>query len=299
MISTQDIRERILSYLEPEVREVYDIGSYIISSGGKGVRPLLTIMVCEALGGDVERVIPLAVGIEYVHVASLLHDDVVDGAQTRRGKRSANLVFGNQACVLTGDYMYAKALSLYAQYGNLESIQVLSDAVMKMSQGQLLELRSLGKIIDQETYFRIIDYKTGALFGACMAVGALMAGRKDYWDFYQMGILAGRAFQLIDDALDYEGIEEKIGKPVGSDLAEGKCTYPLLSVLDKLNEEEKQLFYKREHKKLRDIVLKLGGVKKTKERAEVELEKVLKFVKGWNSLGSIENLIRKLVYREN
>ncbi len=299
MVNTQDIRERINFYLDPEVREVYDIGTYIISSGGKGVRPLLTIMVCEALGGGVERVVPLAVGIEYVHIASLLHDDVVDGSQTRRGKKSANLVFGNQACVLTGDYMYAKALSLYAQYGNLESIQVLSDAVMKMSQGQLLELRSLGKIIDQETYFKIIDYKTGALFGACMAVGALMAGRKDHWNFYQMGLLAGRAFQLIDDALDYAGNEEKVGKPVGSDLAEGKCTYPLLSVLDRLNEEEKQLFYKGENEKLRGIVLKHGGVEKTKERARAELERVLEFVKGWDSSVSIENLMKRLIYRES
>ncbi|MDW8096363.1 MAG: polyprenyl synthetase family protein, partial [Aquificaceae bacterium] len=175
MIGVDSLRERILSYIDPEVKEVFDIGYYLISSGGKAIRPLLTIAVCEALGGDTESIYPLAVGIEYVHVASLLHDDVVDGAQTRRGKKSANLIFGNQACVLTGDYMYAKALSLYAQYGNLQSVQVLSDAVMKMSQGQLLELRNLGKLIDEETYFKIIDYKTGALFGACMAVGALMA----------------------------------------------------------------------------------------------------------------------------
>ncbi|MEJ7620568.1 MAG: polyprenyl synthetase family protein [Aquificaceae bacterium] len=299
MVNTQDIREKIISYLDPEVREVYKIGNYIISSGGKGVRPLLTIMVCEALGGDVERVVPLAVGIEYVHIASLLHDDVVDGAQTRRGKKSANLVFGNQACVLTGDYMYAKALSLYSQYGSLESIQVLSDAVMKMSQGQLLELKSLGNFIDEETYFRIIDYKTGALFGACMAVGALIAGREDYWDFYRMGILAGRAFQLIDDALDYAGSEEKLGKPVGSDLAEGKCTYPLLCVLDELKEEEKLLFYGEGYEDLKRLVLKHGGVEKTKEKARQEIEKVLHFVRSFDTSGGIESLILKLINRES
>ncbi len=299
MVDTQDIRERILSYLDPEVREVYEIGSYIISSGGKVIRPALTIMVCEALGGDVERVLPLAVGIEYVHIASLLHDDVVDGAQTRRGKKSANLVYGNQACVLTGDYMYAKALSLYAQYGSLESIQILSDAVMKMSQGQLLELKNLGKLIDEETYIKIIDYKTGALFGACMAVGALTAHRKDYWDFYNMGLLVGRAFQLIDDALDYGGSEEKLGKPVGSDLKEGKCTYPLLSVLDKLSEEERLLFYKGEHEKLRNLVLEHGGVEKTKERAKAEAERVLNFIRNFDTHHNIENIIMKLIHRES
>lgn len=299
MVSTQDIKQKVLFYLDPEVREVYDIGAYIVSAGGKGIRPLLTVRVCEALGGDVERVIPLAVGIEYVHVASLLHDDVVDNAQTRRGRKSANVVYGNQACVLTGDYMYARALSLYSLYGSLESIQVLSDAVMKMSQGQLLELRSLGKLIDEEVYFRIVDFKTGALFGACMAVGALMAGRKDYWEFYKIGILAGRAFQLIDDALDYAGDEEKLGKPVGSDLAEGKCTYPLLSVMDNLGEEGKRLFYDRRVEELREEVIRLGGVEKTQKKAEEELHKVLHFIREWDKTGSVESLILKLVYRES
>ncbi|MFN3598968.1 MAG: polyprenyl synthetase family protein [Aquificaceae bacterium] len=298
MIKTEDLRDRILYYLDPEVREVFDIGYYIISSGGKGIRPLLTLMVCEALKGDVERAVPLAVGIEYVHVASLLHDDVVDGAQTRRGKKSANLVFGNQACVLTGDYMYAKALYLYSKFGTLETIEVLSDAVMKMSQGQLMELRNLGKIIDEDTYFKIIDYKTGALFGACMAVGALMAGREDHWDFYRIGILAGRAFQLVDDALDYHGEEEKLGKPAGLDLAEGKCTYPLISVFDRLTEDQKELFFHKDHERLRKIVLESGGVEKTEKRAMEELNKVLEFVKPFDQEGRLRDLFTKLVQRE-
>ncbi|MCS7171543.1 MAG: polyprenyl synthetase family protein [Aquificaceae bacterium] len=299
MVSLEGIKESILSYLDPEVREVFEIGKYLISSGGKGVRPLLTLMTCEALGGDAERVLPLAVGIEYVHIASLLHDDVVDGAQTRRGKKSANLVFGNQACVLTGDYMYAKALSLYTQYGSLQSVQVLSDAVMKMSQGQLLELRSLGKLIDLETYTKIIDYKTGALFGACMAVGALTAGREDHWDFYRIGILAGRAFQLVDDALDYSGNKEKLGKPVGSDLVEGKCTYPLISVYHKLSREQIRLFYESKHEELRRAVLELGGVEETFKKAEEELEKVLSFMKGFDEDGNLRKVLLKLIHRES
>lgn len=299
MVSSESIREKLLYYLDPEVREVFDIGYYLISSGGKGVRPLLTLMVCEALGGDVERAVPLAVGIEYVHIASLLHDDVVDGAQTRRGKKSANLVFGNQACVLTGDYMYAKALHIYSTYGNLQSIQVLSDAVMKMSQGQLLELRSLGKIIDEDTYLKIIDYKTGALFGACMAIGALTAGEEDFWKFYQMGILAGRAFQLVDDALDYSGKEEKLGKPVGSDLLEGKCTYPFICVYHELDDCQRKLFYEGKHEDLRSIVLELGGVRKTMQRAEEELEKVLNFIKTFDQEGYVKENLLKLIHRES
>ncbi len=298
MVSLDRLREQILFYLDPEVEEVEEIGKYIASAGGKNIRPRLTLAVCEALGGDPERALPLAIGIEYVHIASLLHDDVVDGAESRRGKKSANLIYGNQACVLAGDYMYAKALWLYAKYGNLESIQVLSDAVMKMSQGQLLELKSLGKFIDEEDYFRIIDYKTGALFGACMAVGALMAERKDYWNFYRVGIKAGRAFQLVDDALDYAGTEEKLGKPVGSDLAEGKCTYPLISVKDLLGQEEKELFYTEKRKLLMERVLELGGVEKTLNRAKEELGEVLEFIKSYDTSGFLEDFFKRLVYRE-
>ncbi|MCX8076485.1 MAG: polyprenyl synthetase family protein [Aquificaceae bacterium] len=299
MIGVDSLREKILSYIDPEVKEVFDIGYYLISSGGKAIRPLLTIAVCEALGGDTESIYPLAVGIEYVHVASLLHDDVVDGAQTRRGKKSANLIFGNQACVLTGDYMYAKALSLYAQYGNLQSVQVLSDAVMKMSQGQLLELRNLGKLIDEETYFKIIDYKTGALFGACMAVGALMADREDYWQFYHAGILAGRAFQLVDDTLDYIADESKLGKPVGSDLVEGKCTYPLLSTLNRMNQEQIGLFYEGKVETLRQLVLELGGVEETKKKAGEELNKVTNFLSPYDHRGLLTEMLFRLVYRES
>lgn len=298
MLTADSLREKILDYLDPEVREVFDIGYYLISSGGKGVRPLLTLTVCKALKGDLERVIPLAVGIEYVHIASLLHDDVVDGAEMRRGKKSANLVFGNQACILTGDYMYAKALSLYSKYGNLESIEILSDAVMKMSQGQILELKSLNKIIDEETYMKIIDYKTGALFGACLAIPALMAGIDNYWDFYRVGILAGRAFQLIDDAMDYFGKKERLGKLTGLDLAEGKCTYPLIACLERFTQDQRDLFYKGEHDKLRNLVIEMGGVEETKRRAQEELKKVLDFIETYDDEGKIREFLIKLVDRE-
>jgi len=131
-----------------------------------------------------------------------------------------------------------------------------------------------------------------------MAVGALMAGRKDYWNFYHIGMLAGRAFQLIDDALDYYGKEEKLGKPTGSDLAEGKCTYPLISVLDGLTEDKKNLFYNGGYESLRKLVLELRGVEKTKRRAEEELKVVLEFIKPFDESEVLKDLIFKLVYRE-
>jgi len=299
MLELSQFNQFMLDYLDPEIKLVEDVGRHILSAGGKRLRPLLMMEVCRVLGGDVERVIPLAVGIEYIHMASLLHDDVVDGAHTRRGRPSANVLFGNQAVVLGGDYFYAKALWLYANYGNLQAVEMVSRAVMHMSQSQLLELLSLGKLISEEEYFKIIDGKTGALFGASMGVGALMAESPLAEEFYQMGLKVGRAFQLIDDALDYSSSEERLGKPVGNDLREGKCTYPLLSVLDHLDRHwVLERFGKGNTEELREKVVLLGGVENTKRRAEEEIAPVLEFVGKFENSQTLLQLIKSIVNRD-
>jgi len=300
MLELSQFNQFMLDYLDPEIKLVEDVGRHILSAGGKRLRPLLMMEVCRMLGGDVERVVPLAVGIEYIHMASLLHDDVVDGAHTRRGRPSANALFGNQAVVLGGDYFYAKALWLYANYGNLQAVEMVSRAVMHMSQSQLLELLSLGKLISEEEYFRIIDGKTGALFGASMGVGALMAESPLAEEFYQMGLKVGRAFQLIDDALDYSSSEERLGKPVGNDLREGKCTYPLLSVLDLLDKQwVLERFGKGNTEELRERVVLLGGVENTKRQAEEEIAPVLEFVGKFENSQTLLQLIRSIVNRDH
>lgn len=277
------IEERLLKELNPKVKLVLETGKYIVESGGKRLRPLFTVLTCGMCSQEPERAVPLGVGLEYIHVASLLHDDVVDGAETRRGKKSANLLFGNGVAVLTGDYMYAKALHLFSTYGNIEMIKLVSQTVMDMAEGQVLEISKVGDIISEEEYFKIIDGKTAVLFGACFGVGAL-AGRCKNWEkLYEAGIRIGRAFQLIDDALDYEGDSETLGKPVGNDLKEGKCTYPLISVLDLLDREEvkKALRGLSDYDTLRQKVIKLGGVEKTKERAKEELRIAKEILKGF------------------
>jgi octaprenyl-diphosphate synthase len=300
MLELSQFNQFMLDYLDPEIRLVEDVGRYILSAGGKRLRPLLMMEVCRMLGGDVERVVPLAVGIEYIHMASLLHDDVVDGAHTRRGRPSANALFGNQAVVLGGDYFYAKALWLYANYGNLQAVEMVSRAVMHMSQSQLLELLALGKLISEEEYFRIIDGKTGALFGASMGVGALMAESPLAEEFYHMGLKVGRAFQLIDDALDYSSSEERLGKPVGNDLREGKCTYPLLSVLNHLDLQwVLERFGRGNTQELRERVVLLGGVENTKKRAEEEIAPVLEFVSKFENSQALLQLIKGIVNRDH
>lgn len=271
----KEIEENLLRELNPKVKLVLETGRYIVESGGKRLRPLFTVLTCGMCGGNPQDAMPLGVGLEYIHVASLLHDDVVDGAETRRGKRSANLVFGNGVAVLTGDYMYAKSLHLFASYGNIDMIRLVSQTVMDMAEGQVLEISKVGDVISEEEYFQIIDGKTAVLFGACFGVGGMKGGCKNWEKLYEAGLRMGRAFQLIDDALDYEGDPRKLGKPVGNDLREGKCTYPLISVMDKLNEGEvkKVLRGLKDPEDLRLKVIELGGVRNTKERAKQEIEK--------------------------
>ncbi|WP_052178064.1 polyprenyl synthetase family protein [Thermocrinis jamiesonii] len=289
----------MLDYLDPEVKLVLDIGKYTLEAGGKRIRPMLMMEVCRMFKGNCESILPLAVGIEYIHTASLLHDDVVDGALTRRGKPSANLIFGNQAVVLGGDYFYAKALWLYAVYGNLKAVELVSRAVMHMSQSQILELSSIGKIISEEEYFKIIDGKTGALFSASMGVGALMAGSPFYEDFYKIGLKVGRAFQLIDDALDYVGSEDRLGKPAGNDLKEGKCTYPLISVIDQLDEEwVLERFGKERREELRQKVIELGGVENTKRRAWQEIEQAIEYISKFENSSNLVELLESVVKRD-
>ncbi|NPB05928.1 MAG: polyprenyl synthetase family protein [Aquificae bacterium] len=289
-------------FLDPSVAAVLEAGNYAFDAGGKRLRPLLLLLVARGLGasdGELrERILPLAVGIEYIHTASLLHDDVVDEAETRRGRAAAHRVFGNGVAVLTGDYMYASALYLYSVYGSAEAIAVVSEAVKRMAEGQVLELKRVGELIDEETYFAVVDGKTSALFAAAAAVGALAAGAAELKDlFWDFGLRLGRAFQLVDDALDYAGNPTEVGKPVGQDLREGKATYPLLSVLDGLDPEEvkRALLTGEGADRLVNLVRKLGGVVKTKERARLELEAARRILEKSPLKGEERELLLSLV----
>ncbi len=279
MILLDKIESRLLEELNPKVKLVLETGKYLIEGGGKRLRPMLTVLSCGMCGGDPERALPLGIGLEYIHAASLLHDDVVDGAKRRRGKDSANIIFGNEVTVLTGDYMYAKALHLFTTYGSIEMIKVVSQAVMDMAEAQVLELSRIGDILSEEEYYRIIDGKTAALFGACVTVGGMAGGCNEKEKLYQMGLRIGRAFQLIDDLLDYAGDPQKTGKPVGNDLREGKATFPLLSVLDRIDKGWVEEILRKsnppdeEIDELRRKVLELGGGEETRKKALEELER--------------------------
>ncbi len=301
------IEKRLVEELNPKVKLVLETGRYLIDGGGKRLRPLITALACGMCGGDPERAVPLGVGLEYIHSASLLHDDVVDGASRRRGRASANVIFGNGTAVLTGDYMYARALYLFTTYGTMEMIRLVSGAVMEMAEAQVLELSRIGDIIPEEEYFRIIDGKTAVLFGACVAVGGMAGGCTDREKLYEIGLRMGRAFQLVDDLLDYVGNPEKTGKPVGNDLREGKVTYPLLSVMDELDMDEVEALLRSTDppeesvEALRRKVVELGGDVRTRDRAREELERAKELLGEFPDCDyrrEIERIMDFVVFRE-
>ncbi len=261
--------------LSSKVSLVLKAGGYILDSGGKRVRPGLTIIAGKLVDAPLERLIPVATVMEYMHTATLLHDDIVDGAKLRRGKPSANEVFGNDVAVLVGDYMFAKAIYVLAVYGGDEVLKVASKTVQDMAEGELLQLERIGDLsVTEEDYFDVIYRKTASLLATCCECGAIVGGadgnRRNALRKY--GKFIGYAFQLVDDAFDYVSDSKTIGKPAGNDIREGKVTYPLLSVLKELSEDERkrveEIFSNpcpgiEEIEFVRSLVLEKGGDRRT------------------------------------
>ena len=220
--------------VQSEVALISQIGTYIISAGGKRLRPILTILAGKCLGCDSDKLYSLAAMVEFIHTSTLLHDDVVDESELRRGRKTANNLFGNAAAVLVGDFLYTRAFQLMVGWGSLKILEVMAEATNIIAEGEVMQLMNIGNTEISETeYLQVIQYKTAKLFEAAAQVGAILAGAtsgqeqalKDY------GAHIGTAFQIIDDVLDYSGSVEQIGKNVGDDLAEGKPTLPLIYLM--------------------------------------------------------------------
>jgi octaprenyl-diphosphate synthase len=220
--------------LHSEVALVNQISEYIINSGGKRLRPALVLLAGGALGGVTERHHTLAAVVEFIHTATLLHDDVVDESGMRRGKATANTLFGNAASVLVGDFVYSRAFQMMVGVGNMRVMQVLADATNIIAEGEVLQLLNCNDAdISDDTYLKVIQYKTAKLFEAATRLGAIVsdATPADEEALREYGMRLGTAFQLIDDVLDFSGQASEIGKNVGDDLAEGKPTLPLLHAM--------------------------------------------------------------------
>lgn len=234
----------IIDRLQSDVVLVNQVGHYIVAAGGKRLRPMLLLLAAKSLNYQGEFHPNLAAVIELIHTATLLHDDVVDESDLRRGRQTANAMFGNQASVLVGDYLYSRSFQMMVEVGEMRVMEVLSETTNEVAAGEVLQLMNVNDPdVDQASYYQVIERKTAILFAAATQLAAILAGAsKDIEEgLRQYGLQLGNAFQLVDDALDYAANTEELGKNVGDDLAEGKPTLPLIYAMQHSSDSDAQM----------------------------------------------------------
>lgn len=227
--------------LHSDVPLVCQIAEYIIASGGKRMRPALLLLCAGACGYRGEQQHVLAAVVEFIHTATLLHDDVVDESSLRRGRKTANAQFGNAASVLVGDFLYSRAFQMMVGVGNMRVMEVLAEATNVIAEGEVLQLMNCHNAdVEVDAYLKVVRYKTAKLFEASARLGGILGGAspKTEAGLAAYGMHLGTAFQIVDDVLDYSGDEANIGKHLGDDLAEGKPTLPLIHVMKHGNEQQ-------------------------------------------------------------
>ena len=220
--------------LDSDVALIKTISDYIVGAGGKRLRPAVLLLVARALGYDGEKHVDLAVVIEFIHTATLLHDDVVDESDLRRGRSTANSMFGNAASVLVGDFLYSRSFQMMVDAGNARVMRIMADATNRIAEGEVLQLLNVhDPSVNEARYFEVAERKTATLFEAGARVAAVLAGADLVLEnrCAEYGASLGTAFQIIDDVLDYAGDSEEIGKRLGDDLRQGKMTLPLIHAL--------------------------------------------------------------------
>jgi octaprenyl-diphosphate synthase len=291
--------------LQSDVAMINQIAHYIISAGGKRIRPMLVLLFSGALGYAGRERFELAATVEFIHTATLLHDDVVDESALRRGRKTANALFGNAASVLVGDFVYSRAFQMMVAVNRMRVLEVLADATNVIAEGEVLQLMNMhDPDISVDDYLRVIRFKTAKLFEASARLGAVLAesdpGTEEQCAAY--GRSLGTAFQLVDDLLDYEGATEQLGKNVGDDLREGKPTLPLLIALERGSTSERELIRhaieQGEVARLADIVQivrRTGAITATRDAARAEADKARRSVAGLPASAHREALLELCV----
>jgi octaprenyl-diphosphate synthase len=238
-----EVERQIQRSLDSQVPLINSVGLYVLSSGGKRIRPLLLVISSNLCGYGEKDHIVLAGIVEFIHTATLLHDDVIDDADLRRGRRSARTIWGNQTSILVGDYLYSRAVCDAVRFHNVEINRLLSEACRRMAEGEALQLACDGDLdLSEEIYLKTIEYKTASLISATCQLGAVLgaAPRERREALFRFGHKLGMAFQLADDTLDYVAKSEKLGKLLGKDFREGKITLPLLHLLRHCSPEDRE-----------------------------------------------------------
>ena len=272
------IRVRLVS----DVALVNQISAYIIGAGGKRIRPRLVLLFAQALGFEGPERFELAAIVEFIHTATLLHDDVVDESGLRRGRQTANALFGNAASVLVGDFLYSRAFQMMVSVNRMRVLDVLADATNVIAEGEVLQLMNMhDPDLAVDSYLRVIRFKTAKLFEASARLGAVLADATPTLEeaCADYGRSLGTAFQLIDDLLDYEGATTELGKNVGDDLREGKPTLPLLIAMSRGSQAERTLIrHAIEHgevarlREIVEIVRNTGAIEATRNAARAEAD---------------------------
>ncbi len=279
------VDQLIIDELSSDVILINQMGHYIVGNGGKRLRPMLLLLAAKALGNVTDNHLILAAVIEFIHTATLLHDDVVDESDLRRGKESANVVWGNAATVLVGDYLYSSAFEMMVRTGNMRVMEILSKTTTAIAEGEVLQLLNCNNPETTESkYLEVIARKTAILFSAATRLSAVIIGATPEVEegLAQYGQHLGIAFQLIDDVLDYKSSPEDLGKNLGDDLAEGKPTLPLIYAIQNGSEEEANVIVEAIQNGSRDafndvyaIVQKTQAIAYTEQRADEEAEKAI------------------------
>jgi octaprenyl-diphosphate synthase len=276
----------IYSQINSDVALINQLGVYIVNAGGKRMRPMLTVLAARAFGYQGNDHISIAAIIEFIHTATLLHDDVVDESNMRRGRETANALFGNSASVLVGDFLYTRSFQMMTQLGNMRIMDILSDTTNIVAEGEVLQLMNCNDPdTTEESYFEVIYCKTAKLFEAATRLAAVIAGQDEKTEkaMQEYGKYLGTAFQLVDDIMDYTADAKAMGKNIGDDLAEGKPTLPLLYAMQHGNAQQKQL--------IRDAIVHCNGMEHldeilaameqtgslvyTQKKAELEADKAI------------------------
>jgi octaprenyl-diphosphate synthase len=272
----------IRARLSSEVALINTVGEYIVGAGGKRMRPTLLLLTARALGYQGTHHHLLAAVVEFIHTATLLHDDVVDESALRRGRQTANAAFGNAASVLVGDFLYSRAFQMMVEANDMRVMRVLSDATNIIAEGEVLQLINCNDPdVDEDRYLQVIRYKTARLFEAAAQLGAILAGAPAAVEAgtAEYGRRLGTAFQLIDDVLDYSGVTTDIGKNVGDDLREGKPTLPLIHVMANGTPTERDLVreaivngHTEQFEPIMAAIERTGALTYTRERARLEAQ---------------------------
>ncbi|MEO7150258.1 MAG: polyprenyl synthetase family protein [Burkholderiaceae bacterium] len=279
----QQVDRVIERRLASDVALINQIAHYIVSAGGKRIRPMLVLLFSGALGVTGPEKHELAATVEFIHTATLLHDDVVDESALRRGRETANALFGNAASVLVGDFVYSRAFQMMVSVNSMRVLEVLAEATNVIAEGEVLQLMNMhDPNLGVDDYLRVIRFKTAKLFEASARLGAVLAHAATPVEeaCAAFGRSLGTAFQLVDDLLDYEGSTSELGKNVGDDLREGKPTLPLLIAMERASSEERDTMrHAIEHGEVAklgeivEIVRKTGALGATREAARAESDK--------------------------